>query len=203
MAGMNEDSLDVINVQYPSAFEKTYLRPEIRLEIGVFAAWLPNDSYAIHPYAAEVFPAQFKQSSTEVKAIKAKRTFWEKATILHCEAHRPENKIQPTRHSRHYYDLMVMAKSPVKGQAFEDISLLHDVVEFKKKFYPCGWAHYDLAIPGTFKLMPPEHILWNLQKDYKDMKIMFFGQTPEFEEIMASMEILEKEINTCLCPPQT
>ena len=40
-----------------------------------------------------------------MKAIRAERTFWEKATILHQEAHRPKEKIQPPRYSRHYYEV--------------------------------------------------------------------------------------------------
>jgi hypothetical protein len=34
---------------------------------------------------------------------------WEKATILHAEAYRPESKKLPLRYSRHYYDLAMMA----------------------------------------------------------------------------------------------
>ena len=59
----------------------------------------------------------FEQRECVVRVIKAERTFWEKATILHHEAHRPEGNAQPPRYSRHYYDLAKMAQSPVKEQA--------------------------------------------------------------------------------------
>jgi hypothetical protein len=36
-----------INVKYPNAFDDTYLRPEILLEIGPLASWLPSDSFEI------------------------------------------------------------------------------------------------------------------------------------------------------------
>jgi hypothetical protein len=195
-ATIREDTPNVIDISYPAAFEKEYLRPEILLEIGLFAAWIPNAKYKIRPYSAEEFPSQFENPTCRVWAIKAERTFWEKVTILHHEAHRPETSAVPARHSRHYYDLVVMSRSPVKKLAFDDLSLLRAVVEFKQKFYPRGWARYDLAEePVTLKLVPPEHILRSLRRDYRDMQIMIFGETPEFDEIISALDELEQEIN--------
>jgi len=37
----------VINIKYPSSFGSGYLRPEIRLEIGSIALWVPNARYEI------------------------------------------------------------------------------------------------------------------------------------------------------------
>jgi nucleotidyltransferase AbiEii toxin of type IV toxin-antitoxin system len=87
----------VLNVRYPAAFGDEYLRPEVRLEIGPLASWLPFGEYSIRPYAAEEFPGVFDRPECQVRAIKAERTFWEKATILHHEAHRPEGNVQPPR----------------------------------------------------------------------------------------------------------
>lgn len=190
-----DESPDVINIQYPAAFPDDYLRPEVRLEIGPLAQWIPNALYNISPYSAEEFPDIFKQSTCAVKAIKAERTFWEKATILHHEAHRPEENPQPLRYSRHYYDMARFAASDIKNVALRDIELLQAVVAFKQKFYPRGWAKYELAVPGTFKLMPPPHILSNLEKDYKDMTIMIYGEVPTFNEILQAIAKLEDEIN--------
>ena len=87
-------------------------------------------------YAAEQFPAVFTQRDFEVRVIRAERTFWEKATILHHEAHRPAGNLQPARYSRHYYDLARMAASPVRAAALADFDLLAEVVAFKRRFYP-------------------------------------------------------------------
>jgi hypothetical protein len=189
------DDLHALNVIYPAAFSDAYLRPEVRLEIGPLAAWLPYDHYWIKPYAAEAFPQLFKQADCAVQAIRAERTFWEKATILHHEAHRPENSPQPLRYSRHYYDLAMMAKSPVKDSALADLALLEDVVAFKQRFYRRPWAHYDLAIPGTFRLLPAGQVLAAVEKDYAQMRNMIFGRYPGFDEIMETLRTLEGEIN--------
>jgi hypothetical protein len=190
------DDLHALNVIYPAAFSDTYLRPEVRLEIGPLAAWMPYDHYRIMPYAAEAFPQVFKQATDcGVQAIRAERTFWEKATILHHEAHRPESSPQPLRYSRHYYDLAMMVASPVKDVALPDLALLEGVVAFKKRFYRRPWAQYDLAKPGTFKLMPSGHVLATVEKDYARMRNMIFRRYPDFGEIMESLRKLETEIN--------
>ncbi len=189
------DDAHVIEVHYPAAFPDTYLRPELRLEIGALAAWLPHETQAITCYAAEAFPRLFARQTIPVRVIQAKRTFWEKATILHHEAHRPADSPLPARYSRHYYDLMRMAASPVKDAALADTDLLADVVAFKQRFYPRHWARYDLAVPGTLRLLPGEHALKALEADYRAMANMIFGPTPRFAEIVAQLRALEDEIN--------
>ena len=191
---MAEDGFS-INVKYPNAFDDNYLRPEILLEIGPLASWLPSDSFEISSFAAQKFPQVFEKTKCDVNTIVAKRTFWEKATILHHEANRPLDSAMPTRYSRHYYDLAMMAKNEVKDEALVDLELLKNVVEFKQKFYPRIWAKYEEAVPGTLKLLPPEFRLDSLEKDYKAMQNMIFDKYISFEEIIDSLRKLEKEIN--------
>lgn len=191
-AEIEEGAPDVISIRYPSIFESNYLRPEI----GPLALWVPNSQYEIRSYVAETFPAAFDKPSCRVMAIKAERTFWEKATILHAEAFRPESKPLPLRYSRHYYDLAMMAADPrVKESAFGDLGLLSTVVDFKTKFYPAAWAHYDLAVPGSLKLVPTDDNIKNLANDYAQMQVMFFGDIPRFDDLMDSLKHLEQEVN--------
>lgn len=190
-----EDQGHVVNIHYPETAERGYLRPCIRLEIGPLASWIPHAEYIVRPYAADEFPAQFEDMACPVRAIEAKRTFWEKATILHHEAHRPEGTPVPSRYSRHYYDLHMMSQAPVKQDALGDLELLREVVDFKIRFYPRGWARYDLAKPGTLRLVPPERILSEIRKDYASMQEMIFGRRPSFDEIIEGLSRLEQEIN--------
>jgi hypothetical protein len=131
-----------------------------------------------------------------VRAIQAERTFWEKVTILHHEAHRPPENPQPSRYSRHYYDLARMAASPVKVSAFANLELLKSVVASKEQFYPRSWARYDLAKPGSMKLLPPSYLLQSLRRDYQEVKIMIYGQSESFDEILYRMRLLESEMNS-------
>ena len=121
--------------------------------------------------------------------VTAERTFWEKATILHAEANRPLDGSLPLRYSRHYYDMARMAQSPIKDSALEKLDLLESVVHFKDTFFRRGWTHYDLARPGTFRLIPDDSRLTELNNDYRQMQIMIFGRIPDFSEII---DILSK-----------
>jgi hypothetical protein len=189
------DDPHVINVRYPAAFPDAYLRPEVRLEIGPLASWLPHEERTISCYAAETFPAVFEKRECSVRVIRAERTFWEKVTILHHEAHRPAGNPQPPRYSRHYYDLAKMAESAIKEAALADLELLANVVEFKQRFYPRSWARYDLATPGAMRLIPEGHVLATVESDYRAMANMIFGDMPKFGELMEILQRLQDEIN--------
>ncbi len=182
-----------VKIIYPNSFSDTAILQEIRLEIGALAAWTPAAEQTITSYAAEYYGRIFDHPSTQVRTVLPERTFWEKVTILHREAFRPERSTLPARYSRHYYDLWCMAKSPVKDRALDDTDLLARVVAFKDKFYRCTWARYDLAKRGTMRLMPPKHNLAVLRNDYEHMQNMIFGEKPEFDVIMGEIEKLENE----------
>lgn len=185
----------IINVRYPSSFDDPYLRPEILLEIGPLASWLPYGEYAVQSFASEEFPALFTNPICNVKAIVAERTFWEKATILHQEANRPLDKAMLPRYSRHYYDLAMMAQSHVKEAALRDLGLLETVVAFKQQFYPSAWANYESAKAGSLKLVPSQERITELTKDYDAMRSMIFGNYPSLNEIITILKALEVEIN--------
>lgn len=182
-------------IQYPKAFSLQAIQPQVRLEIGPLAAWLPNEEKSIRPYAAEYFPNFFLQPHTAIRTIAAERTFWEKATILHQEAHRGLDKRQQDRYSRHYYDLYRLSLMPVGNLALSRFDLLEEVVQFKMRFYHCSWAMYKQAKPGSLRLVPPDHNLSNLQKDYCNMQGMLFGKIPQFATIISGLAALENKIN--------
>ena len=192
---IDDSDPQTVKIAYPNSFSDTSILQEIRLEIGALAAWTPVKNASITPYAAEQYARLFEQPSTEVLTVLPERTFWEKVTILHREAFRPEDRPFPSRYSRHYYDLYKMMQTPVKDNALSNNDLLERVVKFKDKFYRCPWARYDLAKRGTMKLLPPDYNMAKLRSDYEHMQNMLFGNKPSFDEIMNAMAQLEEEIN--------
>ena len=192
---INEDDLGTVIFAYPHSFKDHSILSVIRLEISPLASWIPLSKATIKSFISEEYPNIVSSSEVELLATTPERTFWEKATILHQEAFRPENSLVPERYSRHYYDIYCMCKNDVKNAALKDSKLLEDVASFKEKFYPRGWARYDLAKFGTLRLMPAEHSLNRLRKDYADMKSMIYGEYPSFDEILKVIKELEKEVN--------
>ncbi len=194
-AEIAENKPDNIVITYPKAFSDQYLRPQILLEIGAKAAWVPHDTYSVTSYAADAYPQIFTAPQAVIVATTPERSFWEKVTILHAEAHRPANSRIRERYSRHYYDTVMIADSSVKQQAFADLQLLQNVAEFKDKFYHAGWANYQAAKPGTMRLMPPEHSLPELYRDYQKMRSMIYEDNLSFDDILRKVKNLENEIN--------
>ena len=191
---IDEGDPQTVCFEYPRSFEDTAILPMVRMEVGALAAWTPTEVSKIKSYAAQQYPHLFTQPDTDILTVLPERTFWEKVTILHKEAFRTNGNF-PLRYSRHYYDLCCMDRSEVKASAYKDKDLLERVVAFKARFYPAGNAHYEIAKPGTMRLMPPEDCMKQLRDDYEHMRNMIYGFRPEFDEIMACIQRLEHEIN--------
>lgn len=189
------DKPRTIRMIYPKAFDSPYIKPEVELEIGPMSAMIPNREFTIKPYCSDIAKAAFGSTNLQVKAIEAKKTFWDKITILHAEAHRPKEKDQQARYSRHYYDIFQMLNSPIVEEAMSDLKLLQEVVAFKHKFYPQSWANYEGAKKGIFKIVPEPYRVESLQKDYAQMREMIFGEYPEFDLILQSISNFEKRLN--------
>ncbi len=147
----------------------------------------------IRPYAADSFPKAFVEPDCAVIAIDAERTFWEKATILHQEAHRPGNV--PARYSRHYYDLYKLAGSPIRDAALANRDLLQAVVEFKERFLLFFVGTLRRGATGLVPAASPEKQRYALERDYRAMRDMFYKEPPTFGEILDALQVLENEIN--------
>lgn len=181
---------------YPKIFDNKAILQVIRLEIGALAAWTPSKEKMIEPYIAEFYPNVFELPKTTVLTVSAERTFWEKVTILHQEANRPEKKIMPVRYSRHYYDIYCIANSEIKDIAYHNIALLEQVVNFKIRFYPRTWSKDEEIKIGTIRLCPPDYRIKELKKDYFNMSEMIYGEKPDFESLIECIRVVEKEINS-------
>jgi len=183
-AGIDGRDPHIVRFHYPAAIAArlAYIAPQVVLELGTHAEFIPRGEFSIRPFAAEEFPGFFAEAVVRVTALLAKRTFWEKATILHAQYHRGSGKPVQARYSRHYYDVATLSQTPIKKEALADLQLLRDVVRHKETFYPAAWARYDLAVPRTLKLVPAGAGISALKQDYREMETMIFGDPPRFEK---------------------
>ena len=172
-----------------------YVRRLVKIEMGARAAHWPSETKTITPYVAEQFPQGFKAPSCAVKVLSAERTFWEKATILHTEFHRPAEKPMPARFSRHYCDFYELIRKGVDAAAMGNPELLARVAQHKGLFFKTTWARYGEATKGSLRITPPEQRVRALRDDYRKMQQMLFGEPPEFDQIMARLSQWESEFN--------
>lgn len=102
---LNTDDTDEQSLifHYPSCFEKKpqeYIQNSIKLEFGARGDNSPCESKTISPYVQQILPELFDSSpEMKVTSLTAKRTFWEKVTLLHAEHHRNPQKPLPGRMS--------------------------------------------------------------------------------------------------------
>ncbi|MFA7158796.1 MAG: nucleotidyl transferase AbiEii/AbiGii toxin family protein [Kiritimatiellia bacterium] len=185
----------VLLFAYPREVQTGSLRPQVKLEFGSLYDQRPTGAHSIRSLAAEVFPALFREPSCRVVALEAERTFWEKATLLHAEYHRPGGKALPVGIARHYYDLYCLGMNAIGERAQADIKLLDRVRVHKQTYFRSGWAHYETAVPGGFHLLPSAERQAEIERDYRGMADMFMAPPPKFDTIMAQLKIMESRIN--------
>lgn len=177
----------------PEGFD--YLHRSVKLEFGSLTDQRPVGCHPVRPWLADVIPQVLVDWHCEVVALELDRTFWEKATILHSEHHHSVDTPMPARFSRHYADTAALAVHPVASQAVVNDELRDSVVTWKNQFFRSGWARYDLAKPGTFRLTPPATRVPDLRRDYQAMRDMYLSEPLEFDQILSTLTDLERRIN--------
>ncbi len=187
----------VLLFHYPSTQPAgfAYLGRSVKLEFGSLTDQQPVGRHAVRPWVAETLPTAFPDWRCEVVALEVERSFWEKATILHAEHHRPADRLTPDRFSRHYADTAALARHPAAAGAIDRHEQRDRVVAWKGRFFGSSWARYDLAQPGTFRLVPPDGRLPALRRDYQAMRDMYLSEPLAFDEILAVLAELEQRIN--------
>lgn len=184
---------------YPSCFSKKtseYIQSAVKLEFGARGNINPFETKKITPYCQQLLPELYNNpQEIPVSALLAKRTYWEKVTLLHAEYHRLPDDTVPHRLFRHYYDIVMLDKSGLTQDALQDIGLLADVVKNKSIYFPTKRANYEEAVVGTLRLYPNEGFINQLKQDHSKMIDMFFGEAPKFEDIMENVKRIEQIIN--------
>ena len=149
----------------------------------------------MRPWVADDFPAAVPDWQCLVPALELARTFWEKATILHAEHHRPAAQATPDRYPRLFADMERLPRHPDASAMLADHVLCARVVEWKSRVFARQWARYDLAVPGTLRLLPADARLAALTRDYAQMRAMFIASPPEFEVVMSRLAEAERMLN--------
>ncbi|MGH8636909.1 MAG: nucleotidyl transferase AbiEii/AbiGii toxin family protein [Burkholderiales bacterium] len=184
-------------LDYPSVFEpQTYIAPRVKIELGARSDVDPNETVEIEPYLASIFPDLLTPSRFPVRVVSARRTFWEKAMLLHEEHHRPSDRKRLTRLSRHYYDLACLIRAGVADQALADPELFERVLAHRRIYFRYAWMDYGSMKPGTLRLLPADSERGAWTRDYEAMQeTMFFREVLKFAEILELVGDFERRFN--------
>lgn len=192
---------DKLRVHYPTVFNdlthSAYRPTSVLLEFGAKNPIDPNSPHSVTSYLAEFIPeVDFPVATIDVLSIE--RTFWEKATLLHDESHRPGG-VKATAHrlSRHWYDLARLSTGEHKDSALAAMSCLENVVSAKTTFFSNSFSEYDKCLQGQFVLIPAEASIATLRADYQAMvdNNFFYEEVIPFDSILTAVKNIEIEIN--------
>ena len=187
----------VLHFHYPTTLESgaAYIRRRVKLEFGSLTDQRPVGRHHVRPWVADILSAPLAEMGCDVVALEVERAFWEKATILHAEYHRDSATPMPGHYSRHYADVAAMANRQEAEHALADAGLRERVVGWKSRDFARRGARYDLAVPGTFRLVPPPERRAELERDYQEMRDMFLDEPPSLDTILETLRGLESRIN--------
>ena len=186
---------------YPSALAQAggYIAKQVKLEFGALTDQQPTGQHHVTALLANApgadLAAAYDDLGAGVVALEIIRTFWEKATILHAEYHRPAQQTLRDRFARHYADFEALWRHPSRDAALARLDLLADVVRHKGRFFASSWAHYDTAVPGSFRLVPPAARRPALAQDYAAMAPMFMSAPLDFEVLVERLAAAERHLN--------
>lgn len=195
----NDNDHQTLLFKYPSVYPdpSAYLQRRVKIEIGARSDTDPSEEIYIQPMVAEAFPDVFPESSFPVLAVSPLRTFWEKAMLLHEEAHRPVDKKRPKKGmARHYYDLYRLIINDIADAAGQDLDLFQRIAEHRQVYFNWSWIDYETLNPGSLRLIPPDHYLSDWRADYNDMQSeMFYGEVPPFDDVLRAIEEFQAAFN--------
>lgn len=203
-----KDALDILVVGYNSVFDTSggYVEAAVRIEGGARPDPVPAEPRRILPYVASEFGADKELAIPNVVTVKPERTFWEKVLILHAMTEMTEKRSAETdpghkvpdlnRYSRHYYDVHQIWSHTDHGTKTASMDELAEASrQHKELMFRAPDHRYDRAVPGSYRLMPTADMRKKLAVDYERMSAMIFGRPPTFDEVMESIEALQKFLN--------
>lgn len=197
-SGDEDPDQQTLFFHYPSSLggNAAYVRAIVRIEMGARSDVEPAESAIIQPYLADAFPEILGKSSFSVRTIAARRTFWEKAMLLHEETYRPADKPRKARLARHYYDLWSLIEHGVGKDAANDLELFSEAARHRQSFFGINWMDYSTLRKGSLRIVPLDDQLVEWRRDYQAMREeMFFGEVPQFDAIMVTVREFQDAFN--------
>ncbi len=190
-AKMPDKDPQVLLVAYPSLYvADPYLRDEVRVEVSVRSLKEPYGLRPVQSLLYTWFPNEaYEEAPLEIAVVDPRKTFLEKAFLLHEEFLKPdEGKIRTDRMSRHLYDLYRLDGAGVSEAALADGDLYAAIVRHRKWYSRLRHVNYETLESLSISFLPPTGLLPVYKTDYLFMQEqMIYGRAVSFEELMEGM----------------
>lgn len=180
----------VVELIYKSLTDNSpYLQPRVLIEVGARSLMEPSEERKIQSLVSTHFPTNdFADKPFLVPTILPKRTFLEKAFLLHEEFQKPITQIRIDRLSRHLYDLDKLMNTQHGKDALNDSKLYKTIIAHRQKFNTVRGIDYANHQPDKIDFVPPKEIIKQWESDYVAMQEnMIYGNSKSFEELIKNI----------------
>lgn len=146
----------------------------------------PAEERDIQSIVGSYFPElSFSDSPVSINTVIPKRTFLEKAFLIHEEFQRNTDDMRSERMSRHLYDLEKMMDTEHGLEALKDKDLYKSIIQHRSIFTKLKEVDYTTHLPESIDFVPPDSILAYNKKDYNRMQeSMIYGESLPFEAVI-------------------
>jgi len=185
---------EIIKVYYHSLLPPSnYVVNTVIVEVSGRSMSEPLEEVGINSIVSQTIPnAKFADKLFTIKAVSPKRTFLEKAFLLHEEFAQETKNIRIDRMSRHIYDLEKMMDTQIAQGALEDTDLYKMIIEHRRKFIGLKGFNYDTLMPQSISFIPPNEVIPYWRNDYERMlSTMIYGSSLPFDKLIERI----KELN--------
>ncbi len=189
---------EVVEIHYRSIFETIgYVRDKVLIEVSGRSMREPVEQIEVCSMIAEALPhTQYADPRFTLTAVSPKRTFLEKACLLHEEFAQTTRAVRTNRMSRHIYDLERLASKGIADEALADKELYKAVVEHRRKFIGLKGFDYSELLSQNISFTLPEDIVEEWRADYRAMQqSMIYGESLDFDTLIERIKELNARFN--------
>jgi hypothetical protein len=184
-------------VKYPSLYEpNAYIADDVKIEVSVRSLQTPYTTVPVQSLLNEINPNPvYDEMLFPVDVVEPRKTFLEKAFLLHEEFGKPDkSKIKTERMSRHLYDLGNIMHTQFGREALDDDHLYECLIKHREWYSRISWVDYQSLKRPTLSFIPPEEVLDIFRQDYEHMQEqMIYGNALPFDDLIDKLKILQGE----------
>lgn len=190
---------EILFLHYESALDNSdYVYNTVKIEIGSRSLMEPSENVSIRSIIGELLPSSdFADETFFVQAVAPKRTFLEKAFLLHELFQKGIHGNDMNRMSRHLYDLEKLMDSEYCKDALKDSGLYNEIIRHREIFTSIANVDYTTHQPLSINFTPPDSALKEWERDYFALQEnMIYGESLSFQELIGRIRELNKRFNS-------
>jgi predicted nucleotidyltransferase component of viral defense system len=187
----------VLYVKYSSLFiENHYLPNWVKIEISCRSLREPFVPINMRSIIADYYPDErFSDAYFIVNTVSPKRTFLEKAFLLHEALQK--GRINSSRMTRHLYDLHKLMDTAFAHEAFADEALYKTIVEHRSVMTREKGVNYSTLRPSQIHFVPENEVVDLWRNDYKNMQAIFiYEEALTFDSLLERIKMLQNRFRT-------